>query len=385
MPGNFIPFALPDIGQEEIDEVVDSLKNGWLTTGPKTKKFEEDFKAFLGCRHALAVNSGTSGLHLALEAIGLRPGDKVIVPVNTFTATAEVVRYFDADPVFCDIDAETFTIDILKLQEILEHHPERENIKGIIPVHLAGQVCEMGPILKLARERGIFIIEDAAHAFPAKWNGNDVGILGDITVFSFYPTKTLATAEGGMVVTNVDRFAERIKLMRQHGIDRDGWDRHFSSKPSWHYSVRAAGYKYNMNDLSASIGIHQLAKAERFLARRQEIAEIYRQELSNVEGLTLPSIRSKDDVHAYHLFIVKVEERDDFIDRMKEYGIGTSVHFIPLHLHPYWKDLYKHQDEDFPVALATFKQVVSLPIYTRLTNPEVSRIVTAIKKIMHER
>lgn len=384
MRGSFIPFALPDIGQEEIDEVVDSLKNGWLTTGPKTKKFEEDFKNFLGCRHALAVNSGTSGLHLALDAIGLQRGDKVIVPVNTFTATAEVVRYFDADPIFCDIDAETFNIDVAKLQDTLNHHPDRNRIKAIMPVHLAGQVCDMGPILKLARERGIFIIEDAAHAFPAKWNETFVGLIGDITVFSFYPTKTLATAEGGMVVTNSDRFAERIKLMRQHGLDRDGWDRQSSSRPSWHYSVMAAGYKYNMNDLSASIGIHQLAKADKFLARRQQVASIYRQELSGVKGLTLPSIRSEKDVHAYHLFIIKVEERDQFIERMKEYGIGTSVHFIPLHLHPYWKELYKHQDEDFPVALATFKQVVSLPIYTRLTNSQVTKIVDTIKKIMRE-
>lgn len=381
MPGKFIPFALPDIGEEEISEVVDSLRNGWLTTGPKTQKFENDFKKFLGCEHALAVNSATSGLHLALEAIGLKKGDKVIVPVNTFTATAEVVRYFDADPIFCDINAATFNIDPAKIEEILNHHPDRKRILAIIPVHIAGQPCDMGKILEIARSRDLFVIEDAAHAFPSKWEGKNIGCVGDITVFSFYATKTLSTAEGGMVVTNNSRFAERMKIMRLHGFDRDMWDRNISDRPKWHYSVVAPGFKYNMNDLSASMGIHQLAKAEKFLKRRTEIAQRYNEAFHDLE---IPFIERTSDTHSYHLYILKLDNRDKFIEKMSEHGIGTSVHFIPLHLQPYWREKYRLQDDDYPVAFKNFQRIVSLPIYTKLTEDDVSRVIQTVRKVLNE-
>lgn len=381
MAGNFIPFALPDIGEEEINEVVDSLRNGWLTTGPKTQKFESDFKNYIGCEHALAVNSATSGLHLALEAIGLQRGDKVIVPVNTFTATAEVVRYFEADPIFCDIDARTFNIDPKQIEQILITHPDRNKIKAIIPVHIAGQPCDMEKILHVAKSRDLFVIEDAAHAFPAKWNGKNIGCVGDITVFSFYATKTLSTAEGGMITTNNQKFAERMKVMRLHGFDRDMWDRNISDKPKWYYSVVAPGFKYNMNDLSASMGIHQLAKADQFLKRRTEIAHKYSKAFKN---LSIPFIERPSDTHSHHLYILKVKNRDRFIERMSEEGIGTSVHFIPLHLQPYWKEKYQLQDQDFPVALNNFKEIVSLPIYTKLSNEDVSRIIETVLKITNE-
>ena len=372
MAGNSIPFALPDIGQEEIDEVVDSLKSGMLTAGPKVKRFEDDFKAFIGCKHAIAVNSGTSGLHLALEAIGLKRGDKVVVPVNTFTATAEVIRYFDADPIFCDIDEKTFNLDVAKLQHIINSHSD---IKAIMPVHIAGQACDMTSILRMAKEKGIFIIEDAAHAFPTTSNNQYIGTIGDITVFSFYPTKTISTAEGGMVTTENDKFAERIKIMRQHGLVRDA---------SWAYSVVAAGYKYNMNELSASMGIHQLKKANAFLQRRKEIAKKYDEAFSKTDGIEVPYIANPADTHAFHLYIIKIIQRDAFIEKMASRGVGTSVHFIPLHLQPYWKEKYRLTPEDFPVASENFKEIVSLPIYTRLTNEEINRIIESVKAVKSE-
>lgn len=381
---NPIPFALPDIGEEEINEVVDCLKSGWVTTGPRAKQFENDFSKYIGCENAFAVNSATSGLHLALDAIGIKKGDKVIVPVNTFTATAEVVRYFDADPIFCDIEPKTFNISISALKEILNSHSEKENIKAVMPVHIAGQACDMDKIIQLAREFNLKVIEDAAHALPTTYRNSIIGTLGDITVFSFYATKTICTAEGGMVVTNNKEFAKRINIMRLHGFDRDAWNRYNCDKPSWSYSIVAPGFKYNLTDIAASMGIHQLAKADSFFERRNKIAKEYTQAFKGIKEFTTPFVQRKDDKHAYHLYILKVEKRDEFIQRLADKGIGSSVHFIPLHLHPYWKEKYLLEDHDFPMAFKNFSHIMSLPIYTKLTNEEVQRIIEGVREVAKE-
>jgi dTDP-4-amino-4,6-dideoxygalactose transaminase len=380
----FLPFALPDIGDKEIDEVCDSLRSGWLTTGPKTRRFEAAFAAFINARHALAVNSATSGLHLALEAIGIGPGDKVVTSVNTFTASAEVNRYLGADPVFVDIDERSMNLDYRQVRSAVELHTE---IKAIMPVHVAGLACAMEEICEIADHANLRVVEDAAHALPASYKGKLIGTIGDVTVFSFYATKTLATGEGGMVVTDDDEIAARIHTMRLHGINRDVFDRYQSDKPSWYYEVVAPGFKYNMPDIMAAIGIHQLAKLREMRDRRQQIADHYMESFADLP-LRLPAPPHPGDEHAWHLFIVRLDldglhiGRDDFIDRMAQQGIGTSVHFIPLHLHPYWRDKYGLKPDQFPVATEMFQRVVSLPIYSKMTDSDVERVVSAVRSVL---
>lgn len=379
-----IPFALPDIGEEEINEVVDSMRSGWVTTGPKVKRFEDDFSQYLGCKHSLAVNSATSGLHLALDAIGIQRDDIVIVPVNTFTSSAEVVRYFDAHPLFCDINPDTFNICRFELEKLIQNHPEKNKIKAIMPVHIAGQACNMDPILEIAKKYDLKVIEDAAHAFPTTYKDRKIGTIGDITVFSFYATKTLCTAEGGMVVTNNDDYAARIKVMRLHGFDRDAWNRYNSDKPAWYYSIVAPGFKYNMPDISAAMGIHQLAKSDKFAQRRIEIAHKYNEAFKTLSEIKTPYIANSSDQHAYHLYILKVPKRDEFIEKLSHKGVGTSVHFIPLHLQPYWKEKYQLEPNDFPIAKENFESIMSLPIYTKLKNEEVEYIIKSVKEVYEE-
>ncbi len=379
MNDNFLPFALPCIGEEEINEVVDTLKSGWLTTGPKTKRFENDFAQFVGADHALAVNSCTAGLHLALEAIGIQAGDKVITSPYTFTATAEVIRYLGADPVFVDIDPQTFNIDPYQLAATLDIV---DGVKAIIPVHFAGQACDMDPILESAAQFSVKVVEDAAHALPTLYKGRMVGSLGDITVYSFYVTKTLATGEGGMIVTANPEYAERMSVLRLHGMSRDVFDRN----SSWHYDVVAPGFKYNMTDMAAALGIHQLQKAESFQQRRAEIANLY---TSNLNDLPLTTPYQTDySSHAWHLYVIQLDlenltiDRKTFIERMAAAGIGTSVHFIPLHLQTYWRDRYALKAEDFPVALDVYNRAVSLPIYPCMSDDDVQRVIAQVRTIL---
>jgi len=381
---DFLPFALPDIGEEEIAEVVDSLRSGWITTGPKVKRFEEQFAAFIGEGFgAVSCNSATAGLHLALEAIGIGPGDKVLTTPYTFTATAEVVRYLGADPVFADIDPTTFNIDP---QAAREAAAGCEPLKAIIPVHFAGQSCEMDELQKLATERGLRVIEDAAHTLPATFGGRMIGTLSDATVFSFYATKTIATGEGGMVVARDPEFLQRIRTMRLHGINRDVFDRYTSTAPKWYYEVVAPGFKYNMPDTAAAMGIHQLKKAWRFLERRRSIAERYTKELAGLP-LRTPVVAHPAEVHSWHLYVLQLEleslevDRGRFIELMAEQGIGCSVHFIPLHLQPYWRDRYQLKPESFPVASDVYSRAMSLPIYTRMTDDDVGRVIRAVRAI----
>jgi dTDP-4-amino-4,6-dideoxygalactose transaminase len=380
----FLPFALPEIGEDEINEVVDSLRSGWVTTGPKTKRFEADFAEWLGGGiEAISINSATAGLHLALEAVGITAGDEVITTPYTFTATAEVVRYLGAHPVFVDIDPATFNIDPQKIEAAIT-----PRTKAIVPVHFAGLACDMAAILAIAKRHNLKVIEDAAHALPTKYQGKLVGNFdSDATVFSFYATKTITTGEGGMVVTRNPEIANRCRIMRLHGISRDAFDRYTSNKPSWHYEVVAPGFKYNLTDLASSLGIHQLKKAWLFQKRRQEMAQRYSQELSDLD-ITVPPNALEGDLHAWHLYVIRLKEtagigRDAFIEEMAKRGIGCSVHFIPLHLHPYWRDTYKLRPEDFPMALTTYQAAVSLPLYTKMTFDDQTRVIAAVKDVLN--
>jgi dTDP-4-amino-4,6-dideoxygalactose transaminase len=377
---SFLPFALPDIGEEEIAEVVSVLRSGWVTTGPKAKQFESDFAAYLGGGlEAIAVNSATAGLHLGLEAMGIGPGDEVITTTHTFTATAEVIRYLGADPVFVDVDAATLCIDVEAVERAIT-----PSTKAIIPVHFAGRSADMTGLLALAKQHGLKVMEDAAHALPTTCDGRLIGTLeSDLTVFSFYANKTITTGEGGMLVTRDPEFAKRSRVMRLHGINRDAFDRFTSKAPSWYYEIVAPGFKYNMTDIAASIGIHQLKKANAFQQKREHIAALYDEALAGLP-IVLPPHAAAGDVHSWHLYVIQLTDhakvsRDVFVERLFEQGIGCSVHYIPLHLQPYWRNTYKLRPEMFPVSQMVFERTVSLPVYTRMTEADVARVTAAVK------
>src|SRR6266849_10908779 len=377
----FLPFALPHITQAEIDEVVDTLRSGWLTTGPKTKRFEREFAEHIGAPYALAVNSATAAMHLALDAIGLQAGDEVIVPDYTFTATAEVVAYFKAKPVFVDVDLVTCNLDAAQLEK---HITPRT--RAIMVVHIAGLPAELDAIHAIAKAHNLPVIEDAAHAFPAQYRGRMIGTISDLTAFSFYVTKTLTTGEGGMLTTANPEYAERAAIMAFHGIDRDAWKR-YSAEGSWYYEVLQAGYKYNMTDLAAAIGLHQLARSEWLLERRRAIAQRYTEAFSQWPEVETPPDPAHVE-HAWHLYILRLRlerlaiTRDAFIQALKQANIGTSVHFIPLHLHPFYRDTYQLAADDFPVALHAYRRAISLPIYPCMTDEDVEDVIAAVEQIV---
>lgn len=379
----FLPFALPEIGEEEIAEVVSSLRSGWVTTGPKAKQFEDDFVRYLGGGlEAIAVNSATAGLHLGLEALGIGPGDEVITTTHTFTATAEVIRYLGADPVFVDVDATTLCIDVGAIEKVIT-----PRTKAIIPVHFAGRSADMTRLMALAKQYRLKIMEDAAHALPATCNGRLIGTLDtDVTVFSFYANKTITTGEGGMLVTRDPEIAKRARVMRLHGINRDAFDRFTSRAPSWYYEVIAPGFKYNMTDIAASMGIHQLKKAVAFQQKRAQLAALYDEALVGLP-IIRPSHAASGDMHSWHLYVMQLDDgagvsRNIFIERMFDQGIGCSVHYIPLHLQPYWRDTYKLTPEMFPVSQRIYERTVSLPLYTRMTKSDVTRVIDAVKRAL---
>ncbi|MDR2588070.1 MAG: DegT/DnrJ/EryC1/StrS family aminotransferase [Spirochaetales bacterium] len=383
--GGFIPFARPDIGKEEEEAALRVLRSGWLTTGAEAKAFEEEFARYVGASHALAVNSATAGLHLALEAAGVESGGRVITSPYTFAATAEVVRYLGAEPLFVDVEPGTFHIDPSGVEKALKACGTRGCAEGrvgaLVPVHIAGQVCRMESLTAIARRWGIPVVEDAAHSFPSRTASGFAGTLGDMGVYSFYATKTITTGEGGMVVTNNEAAAKRISLMRLHGIDREIWNRYTERGASWKYAVVEAGFKYNMTDLAAAIGRVQLRRAGEFLAKRQAIAAKYRAAFADKDYIELPP---DGEGHALHLFIIRLVEsrltlgRDEFIDRLAEKGVGTSVHFIPLHIHPYWQKRGGYKPEDFPHALDAYRRAISLPIYPAMTEEETQRVIEAV-------
>ena len=390
----FLPFALPEIGEEEIAEVVDTLRSGWVTTGPKAKRFEEDFAAFLGSfsgagvegapLHCMAVNSATAGLHLALEALGIGPGDEVITTTHTFTATAEVVRYLGADVVLVDIDPATLCIDPALVEAAIT-----PRTKAIMPVHFGGFAADMRALLAIAERHGLKVVEDAAHALPTTSGGALVGTLGsDATVFSFYANKTITTGEGGMVVTRNAALAKRIKTMRLHGMNRDAFDRFTAKVPSWYYEIVAPGFEYNLTDVAAAMGIHQLRRTRAFHARRAEIAQAYHAAFASLPLVTPPDAPA-GDMHAWHLYPLRLGDaapigrpgmnRDVLIEQLFAAGIGCSVHYIPLHLQPYWRDRYALRAESFPHSQHAYERMLSLPIYTRMTDADVQRVAGVVR------
>lgn len=386
----FVPFAAPAVGDEEIAAVVEVMRSGWLTSGPKAREFEKCFAEFTGGAEAIAVNSATAGLHLGLEALGVGPGDRVLTTPFTFTATAEVIRYLGADPVFVDIDPGTLNIDPAAIAAELDKGPP---VKALIPVHYGGQACAMNDILALARSHGCKVMSDAAHAFPASYEGRPVGALGDdITVFSFYANKTITTGEGGMIVTRDAVMAARMRTMRLHGINRDVFERFRSKAPSWYYEVVAPGFKYNLPDLAAAIGVEQFRKAEALRAARERIARRYDQALKGLP-LRLPVVARPEDTHAWHLYVIQLEldrltlTRDQFIEELSARGVGTSVHYIPLHLQPYWRERYGLRPEQFPVASDAYSRVVSLPIYPTLSDQSLDHVIATVSEVLksHER
>jgi dTDP-4-amino-4,6-dideoxygalactose transaminase len=380
----FLPFALPDIGDEEIAEVVDTLRSGWVTTGPKAARFEQAFVDFLGdaSLQAVAVNSATAGLHLALEGLGIGPGDEVITTTHTFTATAEVVRYLGADVRLVDVDAATLNIDPAAVQAAIT-----PRTKALIPVHYGGLAADMPALLDIARRHGLKVVEDAAHALPTTCGGRLVGTLdSDATVFSFYANKTITTGEGGMLVTRDATLARRARIMRLHGMNRDAFDRYTAQVPSWYYEVVAPGFKYNLGDIAAALGLQQLRKAQTFQQMRQRIAQAYQAGLAGLP-LQLPASAPPGEQHAWHLYPVRLTGaagigRDALIEALFARGIGCSVHYIPLHRHPYWRERYGLREADFPRSDAAYQRLISLPIYTRMQPADVQRVIDALHEAL---
>jgi dTDP-4-amino-4,6-dideoxygalactose transaminase len=385
----FLPFALPSIGEDEITEVIDSLRSGWITTGPKVELFEQNMKAYLSSRNAIAVSSCTGGLHVALTALGIGPGDEVVVPSLTFCSTANVVVHRGAKPVLVDV-GDDFNMSILAFEEAIT-----ERTRAVIPVHYGGQPCELDDIYRIASKHDLAVVEDAAHAIGSTYKGNRIGSdlmqssypgLRRVTVFSFYAIKNMTTGEGGMITTDNDELAERMRLLVLHGMSRDAWKR-YSKRGSWFYQVVEAGYKYNMSDIQAAIGIHQLKRLESFIETRREYAAIYDNGFRNVPEIKPPK-RLPDRTHTFHLYEIRLNldrmdlSRDDFIDGLRSRNIGTSVHFIPVHMHPFYEKQFGYKRADFPCANDLFRRIVSLPLYPAMTREDVLGVVNAILDVL---
>jgi len=378
---NFLPFHVPELGEEEITAVVEVIQSGWLTTGAKVKQFENEFAAMVGARHAVAVNSCTAALHLALEASGVREGDEVIVPTMTFAATAEVVTYLKAKPVLVDCTRDTLNIAPDRIEEAITLRT-----KAIVPVHFAGHPCEMDQIKDLARTHHLRVIEDAAHALPARYRGKMIGSLSDITCFSFYATKNITTGEGGMVTTDDPDVAARIRTMSLHGLSRDAWNR-YTAQGSWYYEILYPGFKYNLTDIAAALGLAQLQKCERFWKARDRLAGLYDEGLRDLPEIIRPHIDAHVQ-HAWHLYVIQLDldrlriGRNEFIERLQHAQVGCSVHFIPLHLHPYYRDTGGYRPTDFPTAHDAYQRIVSLPLYPRMSDHDIERVISVVRDIV---
>lgn len=400
-PESSVPFMRPEIGDQEINEVVDTLKSGWLTTGPKTKCFEENFARAVGGKYAVALNSCTAALHLAVIALDLRPGQAVLVPTMTFAATAEIIHYAGAIPLLVDCDPATGNMDLkdaeiklkrFRTKRIPFHVCDEAEVVGIIPVHVGGFMLDIEALCRFAERHNLWIIEDAAHAFPAAWRKNADSkwqFCGEntaaVTCYSFYANKTITTGEGGMAVTNDALIAERIRLLSLHGLSHDAWGR-YSGAGAWDYQIVAAGYKYNLTDIAAAIGIHQLSKAENMRLQREAVAEIYLEQLADVEEIKLPPV-DDDRIHSWHLFPIRLNiellsiDRNDFIAELKTSGIGCSVHWRPLHLHPFYRQTYSWSGKDFPVATDLWSRLISIPIFPGMKMAEIEQVIRVIKNI----
>lgn len=388
-----IPFFKASIGEEEIEEVAQTLRSGWLTTGVRTKQFEADFAAYIGQTHAVAVNSCTAALHLALEAIGLQAGEGVLVPTMTFAATAEVVRYFGAVPILVDCREADFNLDVADAEVRLQAELARgRRVRAIIPVHYGGQIGDVAGVTALAQRHGLKIIEDAAHCCPAHYRlgatepWRSVGHAADITCFSFYANKCITTGEGGMACTQNAAYADRMRLLSLHGISRDAWKR-FSAEGTWYYEILAPGYKYNLTDIASAIGLHQLKKSEAFHQARSARAAYYTERLRHLEELILPHVDS-DRIHSWHLYPLRVRTgtvgigRNELIVKLGEAGIGTSVHYIPLHMHPYYRDNFGYRPEDLPRMAAVYPELITLPLFAELTEAQQDHICATLESLI---
>lgn len=377
----FLAYGVPLIEEDDIAEVVDSLRSGWITKGPKTMEFEKRFAEYVGAKYAVAVNSCTAGLHLALVAAGIGEGDEVITTPMTFASSANVIIHVGAKPVFVDIDPETMNIDVDKIREKIT-----PRTKGIIPVHIAGHPVQLDELLAIAKEYNLFILEDAAHAVYTQYKGKMIGSIGNATAFSFYATKNLATGEGGMVTTNDQALADKIRIMSAHGMSRNAWNR-YTAAGSWYYEILYPGYKDNMTDIQAALGLTQLAKLERMQGLRRDIADRYNEEFGKMAEIEIP-VELEYARHAWHLYIIKLNlemlsiDRAQFIEELKEEQIGTSVHFIPVPMHPYYKETYGFKQGDFPKAEATFERIISLPLYPKMDAQDTEDVINAVKRIV---
>jgi dTDP-4-amino-4,6-dideoxygalactose transaminase len=377
----WLPFHRPRIEDDEIAEVVETLKSGWVTTGPRTKRFEQEVAGFVGVKHAIALNSCTAALHLALDVVGLRPGDEVIIPTYTFAASGEVVAYFGATPILVDVDPRTLNIDPAAAEAAVT-----ERTRAIMAVDIGGVPCDYDPLLELARRRGLALIDDAAHALPARYRGRMVGTIADLTALSFYATKTLTTGEGGMLLTDNDEYAERAAIMSLHGISHDAWKR-YTADGSWYYEIVAPGFKYNMTDVAAALGLRQLTKQARFLAERTRIAERYNRAFADMPELETPGI--PDDVEtSWHLYVLRLNlealsvGRAQIARALAAENIGVSVHFIPLHCHPLYRERFGFSPESFPNAYRQYGRAISLPIFPGMTDGDADDVIAAVGKVV---
>jgi len=385
----FLPFAVPSIGEEEIAEVVDSLRSGWITAGPKVKRFEADFAQYIGCNHAIAVNSCTAALHIALTALGIGPGDEVIVPTFTFCSTANVVVHLGAKPVLVDVGSD-FNVHPDDLKRAIT-----PRTRAIVPVHFSGQACDLTAIYEIARQYDLHVVEDAAHAVGTEYDGRKVGnayffqkrgLRKHAVCFSFYAIKNMTTGEGGMIATSDDDLAERMRLLSLHGMSRDAWKR-YTGSGSWYYEILAAGYKDNMTDVQAALGIHQLKKLDGFIATRARYAKIYDEAFAFVPEIATPKV-TPGQRHAWHLYIIQLTldrleiDRSQFIEELHANNIGTSVHFIPVHLHPYYQERFGYRRGDLPQAEQLFDRIVSLPLYPGMTDEDVHDVIRAVLDVV---
>ncbi len=383
MNKDYLLFHKPFISEEEIDEMTDTLRSGWLSMGPKTIRFEEEFNKYIGAKRSVAVSSWTAAGHLTLEAFGIERGDEVIVPTMTFPATAEIVCYFGAKPVIVDVDEDTLNISLEEIEKAIT-----PKTKAIIPVHYGGQPCDLDEIQAIANAHNLKVLEDAAHSLPATYKDKKIGTISDVTCFSFYATKTLSTGEGGMICTNNEEIAERCAIMRLHGINRDAWKR-YSEAGSWYYEVVAPGYKYNFTDLQASLGLPQLKKVDAMWEWRKKIASRYFDGLKNLDLIKLPVVKS-DRESSWHLFPVRLnlemltKNRAQIIDELKNNNVGVGVHFMPVHQHLYYSETFNLDDKNFPIASAAFPRLMSLPIYPGMTDQSVEKVINTVTDLLNK-
>ncbi len=376
-----VPFYVPDIGEAEIAAVVETLRSGWITIGPRTQEFEKCFASFVGASYAVATSSCTAALHLALDGVGIQPGDEVITSTLTFTATAATILHAGGKPVLADVTPDTLNLDPVDVARKVS-----SRTRALVPVHYAGHPAPMDELFEIAQAHSLVVIEDAAHALPASYKGRRVGTLGDLTAFSFYATKNLCTGEGGMLTTNHEELVDTLRTRRLHGMSRDAW-RRYSNEGQWRYDVLYPGFKYNMTDLNAALGLVQLRRLPQLHERRRELVQRYFELLGDVEEIQLPQVRREVE-HAWHLFVVRLRlemlrvHRDRVMEELREAGVGTQVHFIPLHMHSYYRDTYGFRPDEFPFASDAAERIISLPLFTRMSDEDVVYVCEQVRRIV---